>query len=125
MSMDIVASVEASKPKQSWADYLGSMPPGRAPGLRDIADRWNEFEEIEKRSVANGNVTTVIVKRSKENGEERAYQAWLLGLMEPEEELFFGMLSLRSEALTLLAIVPIVRELTARIGVLETAKVAR
>lgn len=100
---------QLERPKQSWAEFVASMPKGRAPGLGEIAQRWSETEPImgedaDGKPVERG-------RRSKENGEGRAYLAWLTGSMEPEEEAYFKMLNIRVDHLVLLAIVPVIRSL--------------
>lgn len=99
-----------TRPKQSWEEFVERMPPGKAPTLKDIIDRWSEYEQ---QTITRDGVTRVVRGASRDNGEERAYRAWLLGVMEREEERYFGMLTLRGDVLVQVAIVPVVRGLLA------------
>lgn len=102
--------INIERPKQSWAEFNDQLPKGgRAPGLREIAERWSEREELKGKDDSGAEVVRGV--RSKENGEERAYQAFILGVMEPEEARYFGMLDLRVDVLTRLAVVPVLRDL--------------
>lgn len=101
--------------------WLESMPVNKAPALLDFANRWDEIETIETRD-AHGHVTGT-TQRKKEVGEQRAYVAFLTGVMEPAEAYQFGMLSVRIDALVTSAIVPLVRHLWQwRGGYVEVAK---
>lgn len=100
---------QLERPKQEWAQFVKSMPPGRAPGLKEIADRWDEYEDIKSRG--DDGQEKVVGRRAKETGEQRAYLAYLTGAMELEEQRYFGMLNIRVDQLVLLAIVPTLRDL--------------
>lgn len=105
-------SISIERPKQSWEQFISSLAPGKSPQLADIHKRWDEVDAIERRD-ADGKVVATD-RRSRENGEQRAYMAWATGAMEPEEERYVSTLSLRVDPLVLLAIVPAIRELRER-----------
>lgn len=102
------------RPKQPWSQFVKSMPQGRAPGLKEIADRWDEYEDVKSRG--DDGAEKVIGRRAKEVGEQRAYLAYLTGAMEEEEQRYFGMLNIRVDQLVLLAIVPTLRDLVASVA---------
>lgn len=104
---------EADKPKLKWDEFVAKMPPGRAPTVRDISDRWGQYEDVLSQKEP-GKPQKVVSRRSLDNGEERAYLAWVGGLMEPEEQRYFSMLTLRTDALLALAVVPTIREVLDR-----------
>lgn len=99
-------------PRQTWAEFVAAMPRGKAPQQGDIFRRWDEMEEVSSASNSPGAKPSL---RSKENGEQRAYLAWIAGTMEPEERAYLSMLTLRTDQIVLLAIIPAVRELHARL----------
>lgn len=105
-------NLSIERPKQSWEQYIASLSPSKPVSLGGICERWNEYDLIERKD-EHGKVVAHD-RRSRENGEQRAYMAWATGAMEPEEERVFSMMSLRLEPLVLLAIVPAVRELISR-----------
>ena len=106
------AATSITRPERTWAEFVKSHPNGKSITIADICMRWCEFETVDKLD-SSGKVTGTS-KRSKENGEQRAYAAWILGAMEPEEASVFSTLQIRVEPLVLLAIVPVVRELKER-----------
>jgi hypothetical protein len=100
--------MDIKKPEESWQQFVELMPKGKAPTLKDVVDRWNEWEDVKKKS--NGG-EMIAVRTSKDNGEQRLYQAFALGVMEPEERLYVSMLTLRSDQLVLMGVVPVLRDL--------------
>lgn len=104
---------EVTKPALTWAQFCEKMPIGRAPLLKDIFDRWSSKEIIMSKAQPDAPAKK-IGERNRDDGEPRAYIAWVTGLMEPEEQTYFSMMSIRTDALVATAVVPVVRELLAR-----------
>ncbi len=100
------------RPKLSWVEFVESMPAGKAPAYKDVTDRWDTVETVELRTDRNDKTrVTGTMKRSREDGEQNALRAWLLGVMEPAEAEYFGMLTINVDRLVLLAVVPMMRTL--------------
>jgi hypothetical protein len=97
-------------PEKSWAQFVDSMPPGKAPSLKDIIDRWSEMEEMFNTD-RDGHKASAGM-RPKENGEERLYRAWLIGMLEAEEARYLSMLSVNVDRLVMIGVVPVVQAIS-------------
>lgn len=97
-------------PEKSWAQFVESMPPGKAPSLKDIIDRWGEMEEMFNTDRDGNRVSAGM--RPKENGEERLYRSWLIGLLEAEEARYLSMLSVNVDRLVMIGVVPVVQAIS-------------
>lgn len=123
--------IDFSPPAQSWADYLETLPAGRAPRAQDIFDRWdsrmyicparprnNATEALKHRefSLEPGMCACGVMLKPGQlrgEGERRAYRAWLAQMMDSEESAHFWatVVSTHPDQLMQLAIVPVVREM--------------
>ncbi len=108
------------RPKLSWVEFVEALPAGKAPAYKDVTDRWDTVETVELRTDRNDKTrVTGTMKRSREDGEQNALRAWLLGVMEPAEAEYFGMLTINVDRLVLLAVVPVLRALVTDAGYLR------
>jgi hypothetical protein len=110
------------KPKTPFAQWMESFNT-RNPRMADFAVRWDEWEPGQEEVRDNDNWVTQSAKppRPKEVGEQNAYLAWTLGVMEKAEADQFSMLSIRWDVLAQFAVVPIIREMVGTIGELQRA----
>jgi len=95
-------------PKLTFAQWRERMPPNWTPRMGDFRNRWDQHtapvvDPTSKRVISPS--------RPMEIGEERAYMAWLMGIMEEEEALAFRMVEFDLKKMIYQAIVPVIRDL--------------
>jgi hypothetical protein len=134
--------IDFSPPAQSWADYLDSLPPGRAPRPQDIFERWDSHKFICPARPRNGTPAQFaahveyalgpgkcpcggLLKPGglRGEGERRAYLGWLAGMMGDEEANHFyaTVVSNHQDVLMQLAIVPVTRRMLAWLREIDNA----
>lgn len=127
--------IDLIPPKQSWDEFVESLRKNRRPPqLQDLVDRWDkrrytcpkihnrrpndDLEHVkdflshpDTKATCGGCGERMVDVGPAGIGEQRAYLAWLLGLMDCAEEAGVFMQFLRPDVLLMVAMVPVMRAL--------------